>query len=73
MADLRPETREELTDKYDIKCPGSDNLTLSPAPNDKMPNAHDYDFRCTGGSLHNMSDVVEDVVKSGSDRIERSW
>lgn len=59
MADLYAESREELAGKFDCPhCPTGGNL--SAAPNEKMPNENEYDFRCYCGRLYNISDLMED-------------
>jgi len=36
------------------------NHELREAPNEKMPNEREFDFRCQCGRLYNLTDVLQD-------------
>lgn len=59
MADISEEMRPEMALKFD--CPNCCDTSLCAAPNENMPNPHEYDFRCRCGLLFNLSDVIEQL------------
>jgi hypothetical protein len=59
MADLKPEKRAEVARMLHTPCNFS-NHELREAPNEKMPNEREFDFRCQCGRLYNLTDVLQD-------------